>query len=61
MMKNSVIIEWKYKTLSKTITASSDSVYSSNSSWICDCGNWATGDDRNHVPIKRGSRDIYQS
>ena len=61
MMKNSVIIERKCKTLSKMITRSSDDVYASHSGWICDCGDWTTGDDRNHIPFKRGSREIYQS
>ena len=32
-----------------------------NPGWICDCGDWTIGNDKNHIPFKRGLRDIHQS
>ena len=37
-----------------------DSIYLQNNGWLCDCGKWTTGDDKYHIPINKGKREIYE-
>jgi hypothetical protein len=37
-----------------------ESIYLKNNGWLCDCGKWTTGDDKDHIPIDKGKREIYE-
>ena len=62
-----VVIKWECLELSERnnktyiVEVSINAIYCDKYGWICDCGDWTTGNDRNHIPFKRGLRDIYQS
>lgn len=41
------------------IEASKEAIYCKKGGWICDCGNWTTGDDEKHVPLLIAHREVY--
>ena len=42
------------------VKTSKKSVYLNKYGWICDCGQWTSGEDENHIPLEKGQRTIYQ-
>ena len=60
-----VVVKWQCLLLSikkhkrYIIKASKKAIYSNDGGWICDCGNWTTGDDEKHIPLVIAHREVY--
>ena len=64
MLLKEVNVVWLCKILSKKlekryfVKVSKNAICDSDNHWICDCGNWTTGEDNFHIPIQSGLRTV---
>ena len=59
-MRENVVTSWRCKKINKKIETSDDAVFHKESGWICECGEWTKGNDKDHIAISNGTREIYQ-
>jgi len=58
-----VVIKWECLELSERnyepyiIKVSTNAIYCNKSGWVCDCGEWTTGDDEKHTALRFGNRE----
>ena len=62
-----VVIKWECLELSERnnktyiVKVSPNAIYCNKPGWICDCGEWTSGDDEKHIALQYGNRECYNS